>query len=177
MDGDGAVGDRDGTEGDKVGEQQEEAGVDQAPSLLAVPELLADDHLLASGAQVQVAGVQCSRGGHNQGADPDGDHKPAAEVAPCSPADGVGHDHVAVHRYGRQGKHSSERCGRLHEGGKVAGEVAKHPPPLVKGVGGCQRHTEDTHDQVDQGQVTDQEVGGAVVLLVEADEEEQQEVA
>lgn len=54
---------------------------------------------------------------------------------------------------------------------------AKHPPAPVKGVGRSQRDAEDAHEQVDQGQVADEEVCGVVSFLVVPGEKEQEEVA
>lgn len=54
---------------------------------------------------------------------------------------------------------------------------SKHPSTFVKCVGCSQRDAEDAHDQVDQCQVADEEVGGVVSFLVVPDEKEQEEVA
>lgn len=48
---------------------------------------------------------------------------------------------------------------------------------LVKGIGCSQRDAEDAHDQVNKGQVADEEVGRAVSFLVVPNEEEQQEIS
>lgn len=145
--------------------------------LLAVPELLAHSHLQPGHPQVQVDGVQRGGRGQSQGGQPNEGHQTPAELAACSLPDRIGHNHVTVHSDGHEGQDGSKDGRRLHDHDKVTHVGAKDPSTLVKGVGGGQRDAEDAHEQVDEGQVADEEVGGVVSLLAVPDEVEEEEVA
>lgn len=171
-----AVGNGHSSQRDKVGKEENETGVNESALFLSIPKLLADRHVQARRVQVQVDRVERSRGGQRQRGQPDQHHQAAAELASQSLANGIRYNDITIHRDGHEGQNRCVNGGGLHHGHKVTHVVPEHPTAPVKGVGGRQRDAEDAHHQVDERQVTDEEVSGVVSLFVVPDEEEEEEV-
>ena len=89
----------------------------------------------------------------------------------------VYHDHVPIHRDGHEGQDRSVHGHRLHDHDKMTDEAFKDPSTHVKGVGGGQWHAEDAHYKIAERQISDEEVGGGVLLLARPHEREKEQVS
>ncbi|KAJ7994218.1 hypothetical protein DPEC_G00263620, partial [Dallia pectoralis] len=82
-----------------------------------------------------------------------------------------------VHANSGEGEHGhidGHRLDEVHQGTHGGSE---HPAAGVKGVGQGERDTRDTHQQVGEGQVTDEQVGDVVHFARVPDDVKQQIVA
>lgn len=85
-------------------------------------------------------------------------------------------NHIAVHSDGREWKHRGEHGGTLQQGHHVTQGPPEGPAVAGERVRHGERNAAQAHQQVPSGQVTDEEVGGVVELLVHQNAEQQEGV-